>query len=173
MKRIMFGNRVFVPTGKPKPFGLARKYRRLSGIDEYGLARRITIVVGQNKGKEPHNRKGSCARKASKFSTAAVDREFFRIREDQVGRKVAGTRVAGRGWYEGAPESSVAYEVSYIPPEGGGPIQEPSFEAFRQNMDRLAERLAETFCQDSVLILRDDGKKRTVAAATWKPKRRR
>lgn len=167
-KRFSFGNFSFVPTDTPKRIGSKRGQQRLGRIDEYGPARKITLYVGQNKGQEPRNRTGSCARRPTKFSTAEIDSAFFKARAAQVGKpSVAGTRQSGRGWYEGDPEASVSYEISYIPPEGGGPASEPTFKVFNEHINRLAERLAEDFCQDSVLIVRDDGSKREVASAVW------
>lgn len=166
-KRFQFGKRSFSPQGPSKRFG-GRK--ALGRIDEYGTARTISLLIGQAKGVQPRNTEGRCAREPSSSTAEAIDEAFFRLRAAQVGRPfVAGTRQSGRGWYEGEPEDSVAFEVSYIPPEGGGPENEKDFEAFSKNMDRLAESLAERFCQDSVLIIRDDGAKRNVAAAIWEP----
>lgn len=166
-KRFQFRNRSFSPTGPKKRLGSRKPLGR---IDEYGPARTISLLVGQNKGLEPRNQTKACARKPSKFSTEKIDDAFLRLRAAQVGRQYVGaTRQQGKGWFEGDPESSVAFEIAYIPPEGGGPDSEPTFEAFSKNMNRLAETLAEEFCQDSVLIIRDDGTKRSVAAAVWEP----
>lgn len=170
-RRIIFGKHVFIPTGKPVQIG-SPSSRRFGGIDKYGVSRKITIVVGQNKGKQPKNTSKSCARIPKKFSVRAVDDAFLHARELQVGKRVEGTRVTGRGWYKNDPEPSVSYDVSYVPPKSGGPASEPTYEVFKENMNRLAERLAEVFCQDSVLIVRDNGKQRSVAAATWDPPRR-
>lgn len=142
MRRISFGDRTFIPTGKPVSIGLKRRF---GDVEEYGPARTITIVVGQNKGKEPKNQAGKCLRKPTKFSTALVDEAFVRARQAQIGKQVAATRVSGRGWFRNKPEPSVTYEVSYVPPAGGGPSEERTFESFQKNMDRIAESLAETF----------------------------
>ena len=168
-KRLSVGHLgFFVPTGKPVRLGTPVR-RRLGDVEEYGTSRTITIVVGQNKGHQAHNRAGKCALAPGRFMAQSIDREFMDLREVQVGRKAIGaTRTAGRGWFEGKPEASVTYEVSHIPNE-----REPSFATFKRNMDALAEKLAERTCQDSVLILRDDGGKKTVAAASWKPRKRK
>ena len=125
----------------------------------------MTLFVGQNKGKAERNASGSCARRPGQFRAGDVDRAFRENRASQVGKKnVGATRVAGRGLFEGDPEGSLAYEVAFVPNE-----REKTWDQFRQNMDSLAEVLGERFCQDEVLIVRDDGKKRTVAAARWEP----
>jgi hypothetical protein len=162
------GDRGFVPTGRPLRLGSTSK-RLLGKVQEYGLAQQVTLIVGQDKGKQPKNRIASCARKPAKFSPAAIDDEFLKLRGLQVGRaQVGATRTSGRGFFQGRPENSLAFEVAFIPT-----ADEPTFDAFRRNMDRLAERIGEHFCQDSVLIIRDDGTKRSVASAEWEegPKR--
>lgn len=169
-RRVSFGRFTFVPTGKPVQLGASQK-RGLADVEEYGEARSITLIVGQNKGLEPHNKTGACARKPKRFSTAEVDRAFVDLREAQVDKKYIGaSRVSGHGWFKGKPETSVSYDIAYVPDEDNQ--AEPTYEAFRANMDRVSEKLAEKFCQDSVLIIRDEGGRRTVASATWKPTRR-
>ena len=158
--RLAYGPRVFIPTGTPKHIGGTKPLGR---VQTYGPARAVTIVVGQNKGRKPENRAGRCARLPQAFSVEAVDRAFVELRTAQSGRAaIAATRVAGKGWYEGSPEKSVAYEIAFIK----GAVPEKNFREFRVSMDRLAEGLAERFCQDSVLIIRDDGDRRTAAGAT-------
>jgi len=162
--RLIVGDRAFIPTGRPRAIGVAKP---LGKVEEYGPARQVTLVVGQDKGKEPKNRAGTCARKPPSFSPAAVDAEFIRIRAAQVGEKdVGASAVPGRGWYKGRREDSIAYQVAFIPTGS-----ERTFAQFKRNMNRAAELLAERFCQDSVLIVRDSGSRRSVAAATWKPRR--
>jgi hypothetical protein len=163
--RFFMGHRGFVPTGNPRRIGSTK--RPLGKIEEYGPAQQVTLIVGQDKGKQPKNRTASCARKPEKFSPAAIDDEFLKLRGLQVGREQIGaTRTKGRGFFQGRPENSVAYEVAFIPT-----ADEPDFSVFRRNMDRLAELIAERFCQDSVLIIRDT--KRSVAAAVRQKKARR
>ena len=150
--------RRFKPIGRPVQLG---------AVEEYGPARAVTLVVGQHRGLKPANQSGRCARKPSKFSAPAVDNTFIRLRAAQVGREnVGATRHTGRGWYEGKPEASVAYEVAFIPSS-----REGSYEQFTKNMNRLAERMAQAFCQDSVLVLRE--KKTAAASASWAGARRR
>jgi hypothetical protein len=169
-KRFFMGDRGFIPTGRPVRLG-AKPKRALGKIEEYGLSQQITLFVGQDKGKQPKNRTASCARKPAKFSPAAIDHEFLTLRGLQVGRPhVNATRTSGRGFFQGRPENSMAFEVAFIPT-----TDEPTFDVFKRNMDRLAEHIGERFCQDSVLIIRDDGTKRSVASAEWEapPKRGR
>ncbi len=162
-KRFQFGARGFAPAGPAVKIGSKRGREALGRIDEYGTARSISLYVGTNKGLEPKNQGGSCARKPERFDDHAIDQVFFDMRAAQVGREnVAGTRQEQRGWYEGDPEGSLNYEVAFIPTD-----EEPDFDAFKKNMNRVAEGLAERFCQDSVLIVRDDGAKREVASAEW------
>lgn len=177
--RFAAGGRIITPVGRPVRIGpdgamsgASRKWSAggLAKVDEYGSFRSITLTVGQNKGKEPKNQAGRCAGKPKKFTVKAIDEAFAEIRRSQVERHhVDATRQAGRGWFRGDPERSLTYEIAYVPPQAGGPPDERTFEVFRRHMDRLAERLAERFCQDSVLIVREDGKKKTVAGASWKP----
>lgn len=167
--RFFMGDRGFVPTGRPLRLGSKSK-RPMGRVEEYGPAQQVTLIVGQDKGKLPKNRAASCARKPAKFSPAAIDHEFLKLRGLQVGRtQVGATRTSGRGFFQGRPENSLAFEIAYIPTP-----DEPTFDVFKRNMDRLAERIGEHFCQDSVLIIRDDGTKRSVASAEWEagPKRR-
>ena len=165
MKRIFAGSRGFIPTGPPKHIGPSKP---LADIVEYGPARDVTIIVGQTKGMEPKNRAGACKRLPEQFSPAVVDREFTRIRAAQIGAEaVAATRRAGKGWYRGQPEESVAYQIAFIPTGS-----EKTYKQFEKNINRLSEAIAERFCQDGVLILRDDGRKRTVAEAKWSGRKR-
>ena len=168
--RLMIGSRMFVPTGRPKWIGMRpTRPAGVGQITELGPARAITLFVGQTKGVAAKNQAGRCARKAEAFSVAAVDRAFFRFRARAIGpHGVAGRRVAGQGWYEGQKEESVAFEVAFIPN-----ANERTFAEFRANMNRVAELLAAEFCQDAVLIIRDDGKKRSVADAKWTAKHER
>lgn len=161
--RISFGQLgTFIPTGPVVRLG-PQSASHLGKVEEYGEAQTIRIVVGQNKGEESRNTAGRCAIIPEKFSAEDIDRRFVGLRNLQVGKKnVGATRVRGEGWYEGEPEHSVAYEIAYIPNP-----KEPTFAEFQENINELALELAEMFCQDSVLILRDDGTKKTVAAAEW------
>ncbi len=164
-KRFNFRGRSFAPTGKAERIGATRNLGR---IDEYGPARTITLLVGQDKGTDPRNQGAACRRVTDKLTVAQVDSKFFELRSTQVDKEFVGaTRQAGKGWYKGEPEASVAFEVAYIPPEGGGSPSEPTFATFSANMNRLAESMAKALCQDSILIIRDDGNKRSVAAAIW------
>ena len=83
---------------------------------------------------------------------------------------IGATRVASRGWFKGKPERSVAYQMAFIPGLPGG---EKTFAAFERNVKRVAERLAARFCQDSVLVLVDNGRRRTAWGATWTPPKRK
>lgn len=164
--RFFMGNRGFIGSGSPVRLGDAKAFGK---IEEYGTAKQITLVVGQNKGLQPKNRAGRCATQPPRFDPAQVDRAFLEIRSGQIGKPFVGaTRVSGRGWYEGKPEPSVAFQVAYVPNPA-----EPTFAKFKANMDRMAETLAEKFCQDSVLILRDDGAKRSAASAVYETKVKR
>ncbi len=160
--RISFGQLgTFIPTGKIVHLGPLAS--RLGDIVEYGEAKTIRLVVGQNKGVEARNIEGRCADEPHKFTAEQVDAVFLDVRGGQVGKKnVGASRVVGEGWYKGDPEHSVGYEIAFIPND-----REPTFERFQENVNELSLILAERFCQDSVLILRDDGCKKTVAAAEW------
>lgn len=169
--RLAVGGMTFVPTGRPKWIGAprARPKEGVGLITELGKARAITLFVGQKKGLKAKNQDGRCATKPGAFSPAAVDRAFFRFRAQVVGpHAVSGRRIAGRGWYGGQGEESVAYEIAFIPN-----ADEPTYADFQKNMNRVAQLLAAEFCQDAVLILRDNGKKRTIADATWTAKHER
>ena len=170
--RISIGQFTFVPTGEPRWIGPGTPPRGrragLAEVEEIGTAQSVKLIVGRNKGMQPHNKTGRCARRPRKFEASAVDQAFVELRSAQVkDRKAVGaSRVTGAGWYEGKGEKNVAYEIAFIPNK-----KEKDFRTFKENVDLLAELLAKRFCQDSVLILRDDGKKRTVASATWKPEK--
>jgi hypothetical protein len=160
--RFFFGNRGFISTSKPTALGKAKR-KPLGRVVEYGSARTITLVVGQKKGLRPKNRKGTCKRKPRQFAAFEVDTAFLALRRAQVGgENVGATRRVGRGFYQNVQEPSVAYEVAFVPS-----AKEKTFKTFARNMNALAENLAETFCQDSVLIVRDDGRKKSVASAEW------
>jgi hypothetical protein len=161
-KRFQFGDRGYAPAGKPVPLGAARD-ADLGKIEEYGTARSISLFVGQNRGLAEKNQRGSCAIAPTHYDAHDIDRAFFEMRAAQVGRaNVGGTRQENRGWFQGDPEASLNYEVAFIPTD-----DEPDFKTFEKNLNRLAEGLAKKFCQDSVLIVRDDGTKRDVASAEW------
>lgn len=164
--RIAIGTRFFIPTGPVRSIG-APMSRGLAKVTELGVAKSIRLFVGRTKGVKPHNRSGRCARTPATFTPQAIDEAFLELRKAQVDKENAhASGVSMAGWYEGKPEKSVAFEIGYIPS-----VDEPSYTVFRRNMNRLAEQLAERFCQDSVLIVRDSGRARSVAEAKWTPGR--
>jgi hypothetical protein len=161
--RICFGPLgTFIPTGKAVHIGPAAGR---TDIEEYGEVRAIKLVVEQNQGTRAQHQDGAGADSPAKFDVAEIDRMFLAFRRAQVGKpNVGATRIAGQGWYEGGGEDSVAYDIVFIPND-----KEPTFEVFAQRINDLAEILAEKVYPDRVLILRDDGTKRTVAAARFVP----
>lgn len=147
---------------EPKFQGLGRP-KLLGRVDSYGATQTATLYVGLDKGKDEHNRGGRCKRLPAKAGVAKVDETFVRTRARQVGRENTGaTRIKGKGWFEGRPEQSAAYEVVFIPSN-----KESTYQAFRQNINRLAERMAKQLCQDSVIVVHNDGRKRETCGATW------
>lgn len=154
--RIAIGGRTIVATGRPKCIGkCATRVKGLGRLEWDAPLRSATIIVGQNKGKRPHNRAGRCAAQPSSFSVAAVDKWFQRLRGEQVGReRVAATRISGRGWYKGDDEKSVSYQIIHDPGVPG----EQTLGQFKRRMQAIAEDLAEHFCQDEVLVVLDTDK---------------
>jgi hypothetical protein len=114
-----------------------------------------TLIVGQNKGKLAPNRKGFCALRPAKFSTAEVEKTVRSLREMQlqdqnptasradIKRMYSATSVHQKGWYHGDPEKSVAIVFH----SEGTPDA-----AFKASMRHLADRVSSVLCQDEVLI---------------------
>jgi hypothetical protein len=148
----LFGG--FDPKGRPKTLGK---------VDSYGPTQSATLYIGQNRGHDAPNRAGTCKRKPESFSLTKMDNLFIKNRAKQVGREETGaTRTTGKGWFRGKPEKSAAYEVVYIPN-----ADEKSYRSFRNNMNRLAEKLGKELCQDSVIIVHNDGDRRNTCDAIW------
>jgi len=132
-----------------------------------GPTQKATLYVGQNKGHNTKNRTKACAKAADRFSIREIDRAFLRLRAKQVGKEATGgTRTKGRGWYEGKPEDAAAYEVIFIPSD-----KEESYRKFRSNLSALADKMSKKFCQDSVIIVHDNGDKTKSYDAAWYKKR--
>jgi hypothetical protein len=164
-KRFQFGQFTFRPISRPRKLGRRRPVRGIGKVVEYGTARTVALVVGQNKGKQPRNRRGRCARKPNTVPLRTIDELFLKLRGKQIGAENVGvTRQQGRGWYEGESEKSATYEVAFIPND-----KEKTYKQFKRNMNKLAEKLGEKICQDSILIIRDDGDARSAASAEWTP----
>lgn len=146
----------YVPVGKPRSVTFGK-------VEPYGPAQSITLYVGQNRGEQAKNQSGACARRPRRFSAEEMDRSFAKLRAKQVGTgNVQATARAQRGWYEGAPEESQSYEVAFIPSDN-----EKTYDKFVEHMNAVAEGLAEEYCQDSVLMIRDDERGKTAWGAEW------
>lgn len=114
-----------------------------------------TLIVGQNKGKLPANRRGFCSARPSKFSAAQVEQTVRSIRETQlqdqnptasrndVKRMYSASSSHQKGWYQGDAEKSVAITFH----NEGAPDA-----AFQASMRHLADRVSSVLCQDSVLL---------------------
>lgn len=146
------------------PFEGTGQPRILGRVDSYGTTRGATLYIGLDRGRAKQNRTAAhCRRAPDKFRVDALDRNFLRMRADQVTKQNTGaTRTKGKGWFEGKPETSVAYELVFVPND-----KERSYESFRRNTNRLAERLAKKFCQDSVIIVHNEGRRRETCDAVW------
>ena len=163
-KRFQVGEFSFRPLRPIRRLGRQRA-RGVGKVVEFGTARTVALVIGQNKGKEPRNQRGRCARKTASIPVATIDEAFLKLRAKQIGAENVGvTRQQGRGWFAGDSEKSATYEVAFIPND-----REKTFKKFKKNMDRLAEQIGKQFCQDSILIIRDDGDARSAASAEWTP----
>lgn len=150
--------RGFLPTAPSRALGA------LGDVEEYGASRSVTLLVGRNKGKQPANRTGRCRALPEEAKAAQYDELFIEERARQIGHEnVGATRTEGKGWYRGDPEKAVAYQVAFVPND-----REKTYATFKRNMNRLAESLAARLCQDSILVVRDDGRRRTVAGASRK-----
>lgn len=114
-----------------------------------------TLIVGQNKGKLSLNRKGFCATRPTKFTTAEVERTVRSLREMQlqdqnptasradIKRMYSASATHQKGWYQGDAESSIAIQFH----SEGAPDA-----AFKASMRHLADRVSSVLCQDSVLL---------------------
>ena len=144
----------FTPIGPPRPLGRT---------DDYGTTQSATIFVGMDRGLEPSNTRGVCAVQPKKFGVLSLDREFLKVRRDQVGKQnTGGTRTTGKGWYQGKAEKAAAYEIVFIASK-----REKSYKHFRGNMNRMAEKMGKKFCQDAVIVVHNDGDKRKSCGAVW------
>lgn len=113
------------------------------------------------------NRVTRCDRlfKGRQVPLKAMDETFIELRKQQVGTgNVGATRQKGAGWYQGQPEQSASYQVVFIPTP-----KEKTYRKFTKNMYKLAEKMANRLCQDSVIVVTDDGDIRRAAGA-WCPK---
>lgn len=151
----------FKATGDPVPLGRRAPRRRFGKVVDYGPAKGATLIVGLNKGRKAVNRMGVCRAKPSTFVQDFADDQLIALRAAQVGKEnVGATRVRGRGWYAGAPEKSASYQLVYIPN-----AVEKTYAQFKRNVERLAERMGETLCQDEVLVVHDDSDRRRTKSA--------
>lgn len=127
---------------------------RLGTIDPYGRSRSATLYIGRKRGKNRQNQTARCKRLIKReLPIRTVDQIFIDLRCSQVGREnVGATRHTGAGWYQGQPESSLSYEVVFIPS-----AREKSYRAFTKNIKKLAEKMSNRLCQDSIIIVTDDG----------------
>ena len=122
-----------------------------------GPAQQVTLIVGLNRGKTA-GLPAHCSLQPLMYEREYVDEVFVRLRALQVGiPHVEASRVDARGWYQGMPEGSILYEVLYLP---GSVESETSWEQFLDHMGHLAEQLRFHLCQDSVLLIADDGQHR-------------
>lgn len=143
----------------------SRAPRTLGRISPSYPTASATLLIGQNKGKRPVNTGGWCATQREKFSRAQVDGIVRDLRvgsiaerassasSEQAARRAAerhfaASRTAQRGWFEGAPEDSVAFVFHHDP---GIPGEETPA-AFRHRMKQLAEKVTAVLCQDSVIL---------------------
>jgi hypothetical protein len=147
---------------EPPRFDGSSKPKVLGRVDRYGPTQSAIFYVGQRRGNKSAQRQ-RCRHAPTKISVTKTDQGFVKLRSQQVGKdNTGGTRISGKGWYEGRTEPSASYEVVYIPNS-----KEPSYRRFRHNMNRLAEAMGKEFCQDSVIVVHNDGDKRTTCGATW------
>lgn len=149
--------------GQGRKFAPRGRGRVIGRVDDYGPTQKATLYVGHNKGHDAANQAGPCKKAPSKTTVAQMDRVFLRERAKQVGKDATGaTRTKGKGWFRGEPEDAASYEVIYIPNDA-----ESNYGAFRANMNRLAERMGRDLCQDSVIIVHNDGDKAKSCGAVW------
>lgn len=144
-----------------------RATRRFGDVESYGRSRTATLYVGRKRGLNKQNRTARCKRAYAgrkQIPIKAVDEAFIDIRAKQVGREnVGATRRKGAGWYQGQPEDALSYEVVFIPS-----AKEKDYKKFTKNMYKMGEKLANRLCQDSVIVVTDDGDIRSAAGA-WCP----
>ena len=158
--RVMLGGRLFKATSKPVRIGAGSK-RELGSIAWEGPSKSATLFVGRAKGKEPENQAGRCATAPNVSTIPAIDRWFTMVRAAQIGREnVGATRLEAAGWYKGAPEESVSYQVF--------PDDSETEATFKSNMRTLAEDLAEHFCQDSIIVSMKTGGEEAMGVK-WDP----
>ena len=130
-----------------------RAYRGLGRTSDYGSPVSARLFIGRNRGKEEENRSGHCRTAPRSYSASAVDRSLLALRARQLGSKADATRYTTRGWFHGAPEASLVYEIFYT----GDNARESSPEIFKANMTCLAEHVAHKICQDLVIVTHSDG----------------
>lgn len=137
--------------------------KTIGRVDDYGPTQRATLYVGQNKGHDDPNRAGTCSRAPEKAAVTRLDEVFLTERRAQVGKEATGaTRTKGKGWFRGEPEDAASYDVIYIENPA-----EPTYGAFRKNMNKLAEKMGKRLCQDSVIVVHNDGDKARSCGAVW------
>lgn len=117
-----------------------------------------TLFVGRKKGKQPRNRSGFCRTKPKEFKQRDLDETVQGIRSllltdrgltpEEAKKALGGSRVAQRGWYQGVPEASAAYTIFFDPDVKG----EETPERFKSSMQRLAELVGGSLCQDEVIV---------------------
>lgn len=158
--RVSYRGRMFAAVGKPVRIGAAMP-RQLGSIEWEGPSKSATIFVGRAKGEKPENQAGRCATAPETASIQSIDRWFTMVRAAQIGREnVGATRLEAAGWYKGAPEESVSYQVF--------PDDSETEVSFKSNMRTLAEDLAEHFCQDSIIVSMKTGGEEAMGVK-WDP----
>lgn len=150
-----------------------------------------TLFIGRKKGKQPRNRTGFCAKRPAEFKQRDLDETVKGIRSliliergltpTQAKNAIGGSRVAQRGWYRGDAEASAAYTIFFDPSVKG----EETPERFKHSMQRLAEYVGGSLCQDEVIVqftsptgnrsmgVRDDATQRRQVALLYRERPRR
>ncbi len=168
--RYAIGDRFFVPAGPPVTLG-SRRSRGLGSLvwPKRGMQETTdaTILVGRDRGDQPKNRSGRCAKFPAEFRAAEADAEFARLRAKQIGAGWGASRQAMRGWFADKPkgENSLSYRIIFQKS-----AKERTVAQFKRNMQALAEDMSRLFCQDQVIVQVQTGKGRRLSAGyTWDP----
>src|SRR5262245_35585464 len=104
-----------------------------------------TFSIGNNRGKQPENRRGFCAKQPKKFSQKTVDDRVRGLRswglinrgvsKAEADKLFAASRVEQKGWFRGDPEKSSQVTIYHDPSIPG----EDTRDGFVKSMRQLAE----------------------------------
>lgn len=134
----------------------------------YGSTKSVHLFVGLKRGEKSTAQRGAvCERLPKQLQPRTVDRAVVSAWKETFEKgtrklNVSMSRVAGRGWWQGKAEPSHQYTV-FLDGEN-----EQNLASLTRNLTKAAEIVADKLCQDSIIVVSDDGDKRRSYGVTRK-----